>query len=58
VITDGDKTGIIDTKGKFIVPAQAKISLGGYSNGLCPYENEKGIGYYDLNGKVVWEASK
>lgn len=23
VITDGDKTGIIDTKGKFIVPAQA-----------------------------------
>jgi DNA-binding transcriptional regulator/RsmH inhibitor MraZ len=58
VITDGDKTGIIDTKGKFIVPAQAKISIGGYFNGLCVYENEKGIGYYDLNGKVVWEASK
>lgn len=52
------KNAIIDSKGNFIIQAQAGLKLSHFKNGLCLFVNEKGMGYYDLNGKIVWEASK
>jgi|GEM_PF-3216246 len=54
----GDQNGMIDAKGKYIIPLQIGIKLENYKNGLSLFNNEQGGGYYDLNGKVVWAASK
>ncbi len=45
-------TGIIDTKGNFIVP-QSQRDLGNYSCGRAPFRGTAGWGYLDRDGNVA-----